>query len=554
MALKAFASARTLIKTLKCNTVRDILRQRLGTRHPPPASPITPRRQLLMDRVAVLEYKAMTLQSENAKMKENNQNLTPEAKLESQALVWCGCCMHKEMNSVKGGVEGMKLFWESIGGPAPIKLMNKANDAAVAKSQKGSAASENALEVSEGGAVKLTSLLGALFKHKDDKRGQQDTFKLYFEHILGYPISCPDTSNTRFQSHCNCAIFIIIHLPQILFFMSHIMYTKGKIGLNHLEANVLKGIQDVPTLTELAVLALYAISVSYAYMRVVRATGDRQLNALDLGAFHAKVITFCEAVAANTDLLLAPDATYVSGTLDGQPWEHPDVFYAIQCMAPELPNLAGCLKSFMTGAIHRRLETFRGGVPPGRHHCSFISISSGEDLYKSHQRPQRGCSGPSALCGTRSGTAFAHAKVTDAFRGWLRAEARRRVDSGRDRKRRMELIEHAKVVVEEKKAAETKRKARAAQILAELQSLNPILDVEEIEANHRRITVTDIVKNINWHRQFVERGTIPQKTVISKMSKADKAAITGASGVDCWHRRRPGWRRDPDCRELGRRG
>jgi hypothetical protein len=31
--------------------------------------------------------------------------------------------MHKEMNSVKGGVQAMKLFWQTIGGPAPVKLM-----------------------------------------------------------------------------------------------------------------------------------------------------------------------------------------------------------------------------------------------------------------------------------------------------------------------------------------------------------------------------------------------------------------------------------------------
>jgi hypothetical protein len=278
------------------------------------------------------------------------KGLTPEEQFEAQALVWCGCCMHKEMNSVKGGVEGMKLFWESIGGPALIKLMNKVNDTAVKKSEKGSEVAENALEASEGGGVKLTSLLSALLNHKDDKRGQQDTFKLYFEHVLGYSVSCPDTSNTRFQSHCDCAIFIIFYLPQLLLFMSHIMYSKGKVGLNHLEANVLKGLQDVLTLTELAVLALYANSVSYAYMHVARATGDRKMTTLDLADFHAKVIRFCEAVTENPGLLLAPDALYEMGTLDGQPWEHPEVFYAIQCMAPMLPNLAGCLKAFMTGA------------------------------------------------------------------------------------------------------------------------------------------------------------------------------------------------------------
>jgi hypothetical protein len=96
----------------------------------------------------------------------------------------------------------------------------------------------------------------------------------------------------------------------------------------------------------------------------------------------------------------------------------------------------------------------------------------------------------------------------------------------------LELIEHENVVVEEKKAAEAKRKARAAEILAELQSLKPLLDADEIVANHKKVTVTEIVKNINWHRQFVEVGHIPLKTAITKMSKEDKLTQL----IGCVHR------------------
>ncbi|KAJ6620887.1 hypothetical protein B0H10DRAFT_2355166 [Mycena sp. CBHHK59/15] len=114
------------------------------------------------------------------------------------------------------------------------------------------------------------------------------------------------------------------------------------------------------------------------------------------------------------------------------------------------------------------------------------------------------------------------ATVTGALRSWLRSEARRRIDSGRDRKRRRELIQYEKVAVEEKKQAEAKRKARAAEKLAELQELKPLLDVAWIEANHRDIGGSEIVKQLNWHRQFVEVGSIPMKTLVTKMSKADK--------------------------------
>jgi hypothetical protein len=58
--------------------------------------------------------------------------------------IWHGVCMHKEMNPVKGGVQGMKLFWETIGGPAPVKLMNMGNDGAASNGAPGSKAVQHA--------------------------------------------------------------------------------------------------------------------------------------------------------------------------------------------------------------------------------------------------------------------------------------------------------------------------------------------------------------------------------------------------------------------------
>ena len=42
-------------------------------------------------------------------------------------LIWAGCCMHKEMNSVKGSYAAMAAWWLEMDLPGPIKLMNKAN-------------------------------------------------------------------------------------------------------------------------------------------------------------------------------------------------------------------------------------------------------------------------------------------------------------------------------------------------------------------------------------------------------------------------------------------
>ena len=47
-------------------------------------------------------------------------------------LVWAGCCMHKEMNSVKGGNAALIAWWLEVGLQALMKLMNKDNAAAAA--------------------------------------------------------------------------------------------------------------------------------------------------------------------------------------------------------------------------------------------------------------------------------------------------------------------------------------------------------------------------------------------------------------------------------------
>ncbi|KAF8868823.1 hypothetical protein CPB85DRAFT_1178699, partial [Mucidula mucida] len=416
-------------------------------------------------------------------------NLSAEQRMEAEALVWCGCCMHKEMNSVKGSVRAMTLFWESIGGPGPIKLMNKANSAAAANSVKGSAAETHVAEVSEGGAVKLTSLVGAVFNHKDDKKGQQETFKSYFEEFLGYYVSCPDTSNTRFQSHCDCAIFIILYLPQILKFMSHILYSKQKVLLNHMEANILVGLKDIPTLTELAVLALYSLAVSYVYMHVVRATGKHLQNALDLGPLHVKVIAFCESIAENTDLLLASDASYVTGTLDRKQWEHPDAFYAVHALLPSLPRTSGCLRAFMIGAANKWKDFSSEFSPEGP--ITRLSPAARAKIYINPTNDVNegalGCL-RRAICeaihlslrhhnakskyAINNTHAFLRSKaVTEAVRIWLRAEARKRIDSGQEKKRRKELVMLEKIAVEEKQQKEAERKLLARQRQVELDNL-----------------------------------------------------------------------------------
>jgi hypothetical protein len=125
------------------------------------------------------------------------------------------------------------------------------------------------------------------------------------------------------------------------------------------------------------------------------------------------------------------------------------------------------------------------------------------------------------------------AVVTQALRVWLCGEAHRRVDLGQDRKSRHKLIEHETVAIEKKQQAKAERKQKAADKQAELAKLIPLLDVAHIESNHRKITATKIIQQINWHRQFVEEGVIPQKTILPKLQLLAAAAMTsGAASTD----------------------
>jgi hypothetical protein len=53
-----------------------------------------------------------------------------EQKRSVDLFMWAGCCMHKELNSVKGGNIQMIAWWGENCIQGPIKLMNWNNTAA----------------------------------------------------------------------------------------------------------------------------------------------------------------------------------------------------------------------------------------------------------------------------------------------------------------------------------------------------------------------------------------------------------------------------------------
>ncbi|KAJ2971055.1 hypothetical protein NUW54_g12592 [Trametes sanguinea] len=265
---------------------------------------------------------------------EAYNELSDDERSLADLFIHACCCMHKELNTVKGGYASLERFWVDAGLDGPVLLMNRDNDAAA---RAGGVAGRNAAEKSRGGAIKLTDLAGALFRHKDDKKGQQNAFRYYFEDAIGELFTFPDTSNTRFGSNGDAASVLITYLPLMIDFLKQIRDHKISGKWNHLEQNVYKGLKDQLTLTELCVLCLYSQVISHPYMREVR--GPDEPNHLSLGPLHDRVRQHISALIDDPDILLGTEATLVSGTLDGDVWDNPAAFHAVHRLIPNLPHI-----------------------------------------------------------------------------------------------------------------------------------------------------------------------------------------------------------------------
>jgi hypothetical protein len=126
---------------------------------------------------------------------------------------------------------------------------------------------------------------------------------------------------------------------------------KDKPGFTNMERNVYLGLQDIPTQTELAVLALYAQAISHPYLRQVRGPGTEHVNMLNLAPLHSRVQEHMETVINNPSVLLPPNGSYVHGTMDGKPWINQDAVHEIYKMSSSLPHLQFVLVAFFKGAL-----------------------------------------------------------------------------------------------------------------------------------------------------------------------------------------------------------
>ncbi|KAE9392205.1 hypothetical protein BT96DRAFT_1000611 [Gymnopus androsaceus JB14] len=456
------------------------------------------------------------------------EKLTPTQQRTIDLFIWSGCEIHKDLNTVKWGAIAMGKWWVENNVQGPKKLLNKANKDAAAI---GGRAGENAVEVSFGGAIKATSIAGALFNHKDDKKGQHDTYRIVFEEKLGHLGTFPDTLNNRFQTHALAAEQLILHLDLYILFLLQVKDRKEKRNWNNLEQNLWDALHDIPTLTELAALAVYSQTISVPYIAYIRQ--DRNRNALDMGPHHQKVLAACKAVVDNPELVLGPDAFHSPATVDGAQFHRPEIMYAVHRLAPSLPHLRSLVQAIFTGAFEAwpRFMTEFGkssDLSAEERERSFRHTTNdlNESAFGILRRNWRFAGNTSLLWHNSrvqykmNGTREYIAEMDDETRAFLWKEARRMMEAGKEKEDRKRQALHDLAVVAKKQKRDTERKEKQDAKYQELLSLHPIyLTPASFPA---KFTIPKIILQLAWHRTFS-----PARTQVPIKSKcgSNRAAL-----------------------------
>ncbi|KDQ56101.1 hypothetical protein JAAARDRAFT_48449 [Jaapia argillacea MUCL 33604] len=415
--------------------------------------------------------------------------LSPAERRIYEMFLKVGCCMHKDLNTVRYGALVMMLWWAAHGVPGPTLLPNKDNAAILA---------------------------GAIFNNKDEKKGQHDMYISWFKHHLGHVARFPDTSNTRFQTHCTAAAELILHLELYLEFLLHIRDKKDSMTWTNMEENLFQALQDIPTLTKLAILALYAETISHPYMRVVRTPGVEQANILDLRPFHTKVKTYTQTLIHHPNLILAQDASHQTGSLDGQPWEHPDVIESIHRCAAGLPYLEPVFVAFMEGTAkgweHFTLE-FRDDGP-----ITNLSVADKDVAWMpATNNINEGSLGWKRVISRQKPVQTAHQQnamgmyiLEDEDQGYIIQAARKRDESGLEQRRLVELAEAHQREVEANRMKKAEQERKMAKKLKKLEAVTLILNISKLHG----INCTRLDEQLNVYCQIDE--------IVQKQKKKDR--------------------------------
>jgi hypothetical protein len=116
----------------------------------------------------------------------------------------------------------MMKWWGENDVPGPILLANRDNCIILNNAVNNSTTSAEVLACSAPtcGGVKAAEITGAIFHHKDDKKGQGNTFT-WFEHE-GIPLNFPNTSTVCYGSYCEAAGVLIEYCDAFIQFLEYV--------------------------------------------------------------------------------------------------------------------------------------------------------------------------------------------------------------------------------------------------------------------------------------------------------------------------------------------
>ncbi|KAF5387971.1 hypothetical protein D9615_000852 [Tricholomella constricta] len=487
----------------------------------------------LSEKERLARYNEMRMQVIRDIGQQEFGKLSDKEKEDVDFFLWAGCCMHKEMNAFKGGVHQMEQFWPEHSLAGPKKMYNRDNDVTVQKAP-GTEASKRAEDITKGGAVKVASLCGAIFRHKDRKRGQQDTLRFFFDLELGFIISFPDTNNTRFQSHAEACAVLITYLDLFIKFLTFVKENKASRKLNHMEQNVWDGLHCNATRHEIVVITLYWLVVSVPYMREIRGPFREHDNILKLGNLHRRVISHLDKLIANPELIVGLDASWKEATLDGKMWERSEAFYGAQRYAPELPHLKELMVAFLCGARVTWLRFMSEFADDGAlakatpEQIERAWMESTNDLCESAFGMFRQDSKANPNISLEhynarkmfkfNGTSEFLRKMGPEMRAFLRRVTRTQDASGANRQMKLHLAKHRQETAEKKLEKSRVRKAKENAAADALAQVIPTLTITELEymcslprgaAGYATIAALDL--QLDWHIKHGAVASISKK-------------------------------------------
>ncbi|KZP26119.1 hypothetical protein FIBSPDRAFT_918251 [Athelia psychrophila] len=233
-------------------------------------------------------------------------------------------------------------------------------------------------------------------------------------------------------------------------------------------------------------------------MRQVRGAGAVGTNNCDLGPLHDKVLVHCKTIITNPDLLLSLDASYETGSLDGEQWQRPDGMYAVWALMPKLPHLRSIVIAFFEGAAETWLRFITEYGPDSR-----IASASAAERQRAYLPPtndvNEGALGtmriasrhaPNSTLESQNARTMYRKNNTGAFiskclspadQAYLRHKAREMDSSGAARKRRTEQAEYDDADASQKRKRREVLSDRRAEKRIKIRGIQPMRDSEALQ-------------------------------------------------------------------------